>query len=64
MKKLFLVKFWSLLVAGTLCAVGGIYILLTGNMSDAVVRMLLVAAAVQFTAFYLLLFLWYRKRRN
>ena len=64
MNKLFLIKFWSLLVAGTLCAIGGIYILLSGSMSEAVVRMLLVAAAVQFTAFYLFLFLWYRKRKE
>ena len=64
MKNLFLVKFWSLLVAGTLCGVGGIYILVSGSMSEAVVRMLLVAAAVQFTAFYLLLFFWYRKRKR
>ena len=62
MKKLAVIKYWSFLVAGILCVGGGIYVLASGIMSESVAIMLILAAVVQLTIFYLLLFFWKRSK--
>ncbi|MBN2697849.1 MAG: hypothetical protein JXR52_03430 [Bacteroidales bacterium] len=61
MKKLANIKFWSFLAAGILCVLGGTYVLISGIMSEPVAIMLIIAAVVQLTIFYLLLFFWKKK---
>ena len=61
MKKLALIKYWSFLLAGILCTIGGTYILASGVMTESVAIMLILAAVVQFTIFFLLLFFWKKK---
>jgi len=63
MKRLAIIKFWSFLVVGILCVLGGTYILTSGVMSQSVAMMLMMAAAVQFTIFYLLLFFWKKRKK-
>jgi len=62
MKKLANVKFWSFLVAGVACALFGVWVLTSGVMSERVAAMLIIAAVVQLTIFYAILFFWKRKK--
>mgnify|MGYP006883057908 CR=1 FL=1 len=60
MKNLAKIKFWSLLITGTILLLLGGYFFVTKKAPDNVVNLLLIAGVVQLSLFYGFLFYLYK----